>query len=60
MVGEGDVNDKSIAKFIILNNLSIDGAKTKDISVYNGYDKTKLKNLEDKVQKSIDVFNATN
>jgi hypothetical protein len=55
-----DVTAKSIAKFLILNNLSINGPLTKEISVYNSYDPTRLKNLEAKVQKSIDVFNATN
>ena len=55
-----EVTPSSIAKFLILNNLTINGPKIKDISVYNSYDPTRLKNLEDKVQKSIEVLNATN
>jgi hypothetical protein len=50
----------SIAKFLIINNLTINGPTMKSINVYDSYDKTKLKNLENKIQKSIDVFNATN
>ena len=55
-----EVTASSIAKFLIINNLTINGPKMKDISVYNSYDKTKLKYLEDKVKKSIDVYNAIN
>lgn len=54
------VTPESITKFLILNNLTIDGNKIKSVDVYNSYDPTKLKNLEAKVKKSIDVFNATN
>ena len=60
MTSDVEVTAKSIAKFLILNNLTIDGPKTKSIDVYTTYDPTKLKTLEDKVQKAIDVFNATN
>ena len=55
-----EVTASSIAKFLIINNLTINGPTMKSINVYDSYDKTKLKNLENKVQKSIDVFNATN
>jgi len=60
MTSDVEINAKSITKFLIINNLTIDGPKMKGNEVYNTYDPTKLKNLEDKVQKSIDVFNATN
>ena len=60
MTSDVEVTAKSIAKFIIINNLTINGPNTKDMSVYSSYDKDKLKQLEDKVQKSIDVYNATN
>jgi hypothetical protein len=60
MTTDVTVDAKSIAKFIILNNLTINGPNTKPLSVYTSYEATKLKNLEDKVQKAIDVFNATN
>ena len=59
-MGSVEVTPSSIAKFLIINNLTINGPKTKENSVYNSYDKTKLKNLEEKVKKSIDVYNATN
>jgi hypothetical protein len=59
-MGSVELTASSIAKFLIINNLTINGPKMKEISVYNSYDKTRLKNLENKVQKSIDVFNATN
>lgn len=60
MTADVEVTAKSIAKFLILNNLTIDGPKTKSVDVYTSYDPTRLKNLETKVQKAIDVFNATN
>ena len=59
-MGSVEINATSIAKFLIINNLTIDGPKMKNMSVYTTYDKTILKSLEDKVQKSIDVYNATN
>jgi hypothetical protein len=59
-MGSVEVTASSIAKFLIINNLTIKGPMMKDMSVYNSYDKTKLKNLEDKVKKSIDVYNAIN
>jgi hypothetical protein len=59
-MGTVEVTPSSIAKFLIINNLTINGPKTKENSVYDSYDKTKLKNLEEKVKKSIDVYNATN
>jgi hypothetical protein len=55
-----EITSTSIAKFLIINNLTIDGPKMKDMGVYTTYDNTRLKSLEDKVQKSIDVYNATN
>jgi len=60
MTSDVEVTAKSITKFLIINNLTIDGPKMKSLDVYNSYDPTKLKNLEDKVQKSIEIFNATN
>ena len=59
-MGTVEVTPSSIAKFLIINNLTINGPKTKENSVYDSYDNTKLKNLEEKVKKSIDVYNATN
>jgi hypothetical protein len=59
-MGSVEVTASSIAKFLIINNLTIKGPMMKDMSVYNSYYKTKLKNLEDKVKKSIDVYNAIN
>ena len=59
-MGGIEITPTSIAKFLILNNLTINGPLIKDISVYNSYDPTKLKNLEGKVKKSIEVLNATN
>jgi len=60
MTSDVEVSAQSIAKFLILNNVTINGPNTKDISVYNSYDSTRLKNLETKVQKAIDIYNATN
>ena len=36
----------------VMNNLTINGPKTKENSVYNSYDKTKLKNLEEKEKQT--------
>ena len=53
-MGNVTVNEKSIAQFWI-ENLS---ANRTNSNVYSTFDKTVLQNLEGKVKKSIDTFNA--
>jgi hypothetical protein len=45
-MGGVEVTASSIAKFLIINNLTIKGPTIKASSVYDSYDKTKLKNNE--------------
>jgi hypothetical protein len=53
-MGGVEVNSKSIAKFWI-ENLS---SNRTSANVYDSFDKTKLSNLETKIEKSIQTFNA--
>jgi hypothetical protein len=53
-MGGVEVNSKSIAKFWI-ENLSPNRTSS---NVYDSFDKTKLSNLETKIEKSIQTFNA--
>jgi hypothetical protein len=53
-MGGVEVNSKSIAKFWI-ENLSPNRTSA---NVYDSFDKTKLSNLETKIEKSIQTFNA--
>jgi hypothetical protein len=56
MVNLPDIKASSITKFWIENF----GPTTLESNVYTSMDTTQLKIIEDKVQKSIDTFNATN